>query len=103
MSAAYRVLSPANRDVLEILDCLTKKAGARVALAFDRELRAALQILSVNPGMGHRREDLTGQPVLFFAVSPYLVIYERRRSEIIVHAILHGARDIFNILERRKH
>ena len=51
--------------------------------------------------MGHRREDLTQYPVLFWPVGVYLIIYraERRRIEIV--AVTQGSRDIPAFLSRR--
>lgn len=38
------------------------------------KLYAAFEALGRNPGLGHKREDLTRQPVLFFPVGSYLII-----------------------------
>jgi antitoxin ParD1/3/4/toxin ParE1/3/4 len=35
----------------------------------------AFEAVGQAPGIGHRRKDLTGHPVLFFPVGAYLVIY----------------------------
>jgi plasmid stabilization system protein ParE len=40
----------------------------------------AFEALAQAPGMGHKREDLTAYPVLFWPVGAYLVLY-RVRSE----------------------
>jgi plasmid stabilization system protein ParE len=37
------------------------------------KLFAAFQTLAETPGMGHKREDLTSFPVLFWPVGAYLV------------------------------
>jgi 4-amino-4-deoxy-L-arabinose transferase-like glycosyltransferase len=35
------------------------------------------------PGIGHRREDLTDYPVLFWTVGAYLIFYRAARQESI--------------------
>ena len=39
------------------------------------KLFEAFEALGQNPGMGHKREDLTRLPILFWPVGAYLVIY----------------------------
>ena len=46
------------------------------------------------PGMGHRREDLTSYPVLFWPVGAYLIIYRAERQPIEIVAVTQGSRDI---------
>jgi antitoxin ParD1/3/4/toxin ParE1/3/4 len=60
----------------------------------------AFEALEQTPRMGHRREDLTFYPVLFWPVGAYLVIYRapgRRPIEIV--AVTQGSRPGF--LSRR--
>jgi len=50
--------------------------------------------LAEMPGMGHRREDLTERPVLFWSVHSYLLIYQPETSPLeFVHAV-RGWRDV---------
>lgn len=53
------------------------------------------------PGMGHRREDLTAYPVLFWPVGAYLIIYRARSQPIEIVAVTQGSRDIPSFLSRR--
>jgi plasmid stabilization system protein ParE len=53
------------------------------------------------PGVGHRREDLTTHPVLFFPVGAYLIIYQVERQPIGIVAVTQGSRDIPAFLHRR--
>jgi plasmid stabilization system protein ParE len=96
-----RVSTPAKWDVIGILEHLRENAGAKIALQFDHDLRIALIGLHANPRLGHRRRDLTARDFLFYGVYPYLVVYERVRNGVLVHAVLHGARDIESILNQR--
>ena len=51
--------------------------------------------------MGHKREDLTAYPVLFWPVGAYLVIYRATSRPIEIVAVTQGARDIPAFLHRR--
>ena len=75
------------------------------AYAADRwiaKLFDAFERIGRMPGIGHRREDLTAYPVLFWTVGAYLIIYraDERRSVAIV-AVTQGSRDIPSFLRRR--
>ena len=61
----------------------------------------ALESLARNPGIGHKREDLTKFPVLFWPVGNYLIIYRATGSLVEVVAIVHGKRDIPVFLRQR--
>ncbi len=61
----------------------------------------AFEALARNPGMGHKREDLTNFPLLFWPVGNYLVIYRGEKSPIQIVAVVHGKRDIPTFLRRR--
>lgn len=61
----------------------------------------AFEALGQTPGMGHRREDLTSHPVLFWPVGAYLVIYHAEHSPIQIVAVTQGSRDIPAFLSRR--
>ena len=65
------------------------------------KLLDSLEALARHPGMGHKREDLTHYPVLFWPVENYLVIYRGDRSPIQVVAIVYGGRDIPTFLHVR--
>ena len=40
-----------------------------------KKLFDAFDAIARNPGIGHKREDLTAYPVLFWPVGSYLIIY----------------------------
>lgn len=61
----------------------------------------AFESLGQTPGMGHRREDLTRHPVLFWPVGAYLVIYRAGSGPIEIVAVTQGSRDIPAFLSRR--
>jgi plasmid stabilization system protein ParE len=61
----------------------------------------AFEALARNPGMGHKREDLTAYPVLFWPVGAYLILYRVRSEQIEIVAVTQGARDIPLFLRQR--
>ena len=44
------------------------------------EIFEGFELLARNPGIGHRREDLTNYPVLFWPIGNYLIIYRATAS-----------------------
>jgi plasmid stabilization system protein ParE len=61
----------------------------------------AFDALARNPGIGHRREDLTTYPILFWPVGAYLILYRVQTKRIEIVAVTQGARDIPSFLHRR--
>jgi plasmid stabilization system protein ParE len=65
------------------------------------ELFDAFEAVGQSPGMGHRREDLTPYPVLFWPVGAYLIIYRAERRPVEIVAVTQGSRDIPAFLGKR--
>ncbi|MFY9855916.1 MAG: type II toxin-antitoxin system RelE/ParE family toxin [Terracidiphilus sp.] len=61
----------------------------------------AFDALVSSPGMGHKREDLTAFPVLFWPVGAYLILYRVQKEFIEIVAVTQGARDIPSFLMQR--
>ena len=62
-----------------------------------------LKPLRATPGIGHKREDLTPYPVLFWTVGAYLIIYRAERRPVEIVAVTQGSRNIPAFLRRRLH
>ena len=93
------VLSPAaEADLEEIRDSLAKRGGRSVASRVLGELRDAMREVAGTPGLGHLREDLTGEPVRVYRVYKYLIVYRPATEPLDVVRVLHGARDVENVL-----
>ncbi len=90
----YGLTPEAERDLTEIRSYLTREAGAEVAKSVIRRIRAALVFLGGNPGAGHSREDLTDDPVKFWPVFSYLIVYDPATKPITVIRVIHGMRDV---------
>lgn len=99
MSSRFVLSAPASDDLDEILTYVLEQSGPlRTQHVADR-LQEAFHKLADSPGLGHKREDLTSAPVLFWAVWSYLVIYKPGTSPLQIVRVLHGARDVLAILE----
>lgn len=61
----------------------------------------AFDALARTPGMGHKREDLTSYPVLFWPAGAYLIIYRTTSGGVEIVAMTQGARDIPSFLRQR--
>jgi toxin ParE1/3/4 len=63
-----------------------------------KEIRSALEVVGKGPGAGHVREDPAGRPVKFWPVYSYLIVYNPAIKPVQVIRVLHGKRDIEEIL-----
>ena len=94
----YALTAPAKRDFNEIVAFLAENAGVTIARRVLNELRAAMRVLAKQPGVGHTREDLADEPLRFFAVYSYLIVYDPTKKPLEIIRILHGARDVRGVL-----
>ncbi len=61
----------------------------------------AFDTIACNPGIGHKREDLTTYPVRFWPVGAYLIIYRLHNERVEIVGVAQGALDIPSFLRRR--
>jgi plasmid stabilization system protein ParE len=96
----YILSEDADRDLDDIWDYI----AADNVDAADRwigKLFDAFDAIGNTPGIGHKREDLTAYPVLFWPVGAYLVIYRATTLPVEIVAVTQGARDIPAFLHHR--
>ncbi len=87
-------LSPEARDDLQEIWIYIAADNPAAADELEADIYRACEVLAGNPGIGHKRPDLTGEPVLFWPVrGRYLVIYQKKTQPLTIVRILHGARD----------
>ena len=90
----------ANLDLEEIWEFIAADdvdaADGWIGSLFD-----AFESLAGSPGIGHRRDDLTSHPVLFWPVGANLVVYRVGRTSVEIVAVTQGSRDIPTFLVRR--
>jgi antitoxin ParD1/3/4/toxin ParE1/3/4 len=53
-----------------------------------------MQRLAACPGIGHLRNDLTDEPVRFWCIYSYLIVYRPETKPIEVIRVIHGAQDV---------
>ncbi len=85
-------------DIWDYIAADNVDADRWIAKLFD-----AFDAVGRSPGMGHKREDLTEYPVLFWPVGAYLIIYRAVHRPIEIVAVTQGSRDIPAFLQRRIH
>ena len=87
-------------DLREIRDHIAKDSPAsarRMKVRFIDVFR----LLANQPELGHAREDLLPPAIRFWPVGAYLILYVAARTPIEILAVVHGARDVPGILNRR--
>jgi|SRR5271157_1672844 len=97
--SSYVVSPEADEDIFEIWRYLYRKASLDVANRVEEEIYSAFEALDRNPGLGHKRSDLTSHPVLFFTVYSYMVVY-RVKTPLEIVRVLHGRRNVRQILSQ---
>lgn len=96
----YILSEDADRD----LDAIWEYIAEDNIDAADRwiaKLFEAFDAIGDTPGIGHKREDLTSYPVLFWPVGAYLVIYRAKSRPVEIVAVTQGARDTPAFLRHR--
>ena len=88
----YRISPPARQDLIDIRNFIAKdnRAAARKVLA---RIRAACRMLAKRPQVGHLRADLASEPLRFWPVYSYLIIYRPNSKPIEVVRVLQAAAD----------
>ena len=92
------ILTPrAKQDVNDIWDYIANdniEAADRVLDALDN----AMIKLAKNPGIGHRRDELTDKRHRLLLVYSYLIVYRHETKPLQIIRVLHAARDVQSIL-----
>lgn len=98
MSKTYRLTARAEADVEAIVDFIADDS-VDAAVKVVRALEDAFGLLASRPGIGHVRQDLTERPLKFWSVYSYLVVYDPNGDPLTIVAVLHGARNVAEILK----
>jgi len=97
----YRLSPEAEQDLNDIKTYYLSGAGVRVARYVAGEITRGFEFLAGMPGAGHKREDLTGDPVKFWQVFSYLIIYDPATRPLGIARVLHASQDLEALLRRR--
>jgi plasmid stabilization system protein ParE len=68
------VLHPEAFNDLDEIEEFIAKDNFDAADRVLNEIYTAIQLLATNPGLGHRRPDLTSRPLRFWLVYSYLIL-----------------------------
>jgi plasmid stabilization system protein ParE len=101
MSRRYVLAPEAALDLVQIWRYIKKNASLEMADRVESVIRDKIVYLAERPGRGHWRKDLTNEPVRFFPIYSYLVVYRPETSPLQIVAILHGRRDVEELLKDR--
>ena len=88
----------AERDLDLIKAYLLEKTSPTVTRRVIKDIRSGLILLGSEPGVDHLREDLTDRPLKFWPVYSYLIVYDPKTKPVEIIRILHGRRDVEDIL-----
>lgn len=89
----YVLTDRAKADVREII-AYVRRRSPKAAKQVQADLREAMRRLADFPRSGHLREDLTDEPVRFWCVYSYLIVYRPDTKPLEVIRVIHGARDV---------
>jgi toxin ParE1/3/4 len=101
MSRRYVLAPEAASDLVQIWRYIKMKAGLETADRVETVIRAKIVGLAERPHRGHWRRDLTDEAVKFFPIYSYLIVYRPETNPLQVVAILHGRRDVAELLKER--
>jgi plasmid stabilization system protein ParE len=101
MSRRYVLAPEATLDLVQIWRYIKKNVSLQMADRVESVIRDKIVYLAERPGRGHWRKDLTNEPVKFFSIYSYLIVYRPETSPLQVVAILHGRRDVEELLKDR--
>ncbi len=102
MTRRYVLAPRAALDLVQIWRYIKKQTSVEIADRVDSVIRDKIAFLARSPGAGHSRKNLTDESVKFFPVYSYLIVYRPDTKPLQVVSILHGRRDIEQILKDRR-
>ena len=98
----YVLTVEAQQDLKQIRDYVLQEGGFRVARYVVASIVNGFRSIARAPGQGHLREDLTPRTELrFWAVFSYLIVYRIDKKPLLIVAIVHGNRQVEQLLENR--
>jgi plasmid stabilization system protein ParE len=99
MSVRYVLAPQAALDLAEIWSYIKRQTNVAIADRVEAAVRKKMALIAANPGAGHRRLDLPDADVRFSPVYSYLIVHRPDTRPLEIAAILHGRRDMEQILK----
>ncbi len=96
--------TPQATEDLETIWWVIAEDNRDAADKVELEILATCHRLAKHPGMGTKRQDITPLPVRFWTVTKfpnYVIVYRPETVPLQVVAVLHGKRDLKEVLESR--
>jgi plasmid stabilization system protein ParE len=103
MNAPFQFTSQATED-LDAIWWFIAEDSREAADRVEMEIVATCRRLAKHPRMGTKRQRITPLPVRFWTVTKfpnYVIVYRPETIPLQVVAVLHGERDLKEVLERR--
>ena len=96
---AVRLLSVAEQDLQELISYLAAENPCAAAIALDR-IETQLQGLQRHPVLGRTPHDpkLARLGYRVLVIDNYLAFYKVKGKTVLIHRVLHGARDFVRLL-----
>ncbi|HEY4959931.1 MAG TPA: type II toxin-antitoxin system RelE/ParE family toxin [Terriglobales bacterium] len=101
MSSRFVLAPEAANDLVQIWRHIKKQTSVEMADRVESVILDKILYLARTPGAGHWRKDLTNEAVKVFPVYSYLIVYRPETRPLQVVSILHGHRDVEQILKDR--
>jgi toxin ParE1/3/4 len=101
MSVRYVLAPQAVVDLVAIWRYIKEQASLTIADRVESAILEKIAFLDGTPGAGHSRKDLTDEDVKVFSVYSYLIVYRPTTKPLQIVSILHGRRDLEQILKGR--
>ena len=101
MGKRFVLASLAAHDLFEIWEYVKEQSTVTTADQVELAIRERIAFLADSPEAGHYRKDLTGEDVKFFPVYSYLIVYRPNTNPLQIASILHGRRDVEQLLKVR--
>ena|SRR6266478_4743069 len=101
MRGRYVLAPEAAFDLVQIWRYIKKQSSVEIADHVESVIRDRIAFLAGSPGAGHWRKNLTDEAVKFFPIYSYLIVYQPHTKPLQVVSILHGRRDVEQILKDR--
>ena len=94
-----RLLSIAEEDFAEIVSFIAAD-NQKAAMNLANNIENNLKLLALNPKLGRipRDVDIRKLGYRYLIVQNYLIFYKVENKSILIHRILHGARDYKSLL-----
>ncbi len=101
MKRRYVLAPEAASDLVQIWRYIKKQNSVEIADHVESVILDKIVFLAGSPRAGHSRKNLTAEPVKCFPVYSYLIVYRTATNPLQIVSILHGRRDVEQMLKDR--